>query len=408
MPGWTPEFIVVDYETAIGDLGSTEAWHPDFRVVSMAASWRAEDGSLKSDYVGGETAVDYFLEKIAAAGIPVVAHNVQFEMLVTSCRFPQLYDKLNWYCDTMRLTQNYDNGGDAFAMALPSLDAQLDAAEAGEDPDEPEYVGGLSLVNACRRILNEPDHKREAYGWLRANIAECRPGREGQFLTRLPRDLFVRYNVADTEATLRLYEFLVHYYDRAAFDWRFDHGLYLSSVRRIVGAKVRGVRVDREALSAYAEEVELEIVAIGVAFRERFDEQIRAVERLRLLDAVRERKTLRGRRNFVRRYRGGADTAVAAVRFNPGSNKQLESLFVGQLGLVPQFLTDKGSPSFRSAHLSQWGDGGDMLRTRRKRLLVLKQCQALLSLSAVDGRWHMDLRAAGTATGRYAGGTHGG
>ena len=45
-----------------------------------------------------------------------------------------------------------------------------------------------------------------------------------------------------------------------------------------------------------------------------------------------------------------------------------------------------------------------MLVRRRKRLLVKQQAQALIALAEYDGHWHPDIRVAGTATGRMAGG----
>ncbi len=98
------------------------------------------------------------------------------------------------------------------------------------------------------------------------------------------------------------------------------------------------------------------------------------------------------------------DAKAEQFLFNVGSNKQLAALFVGKLKMTPKFVTKTGQPSFKSAFLSQWGEGGDMLKKRRKRLLVLKQCDSLLALSEYDGRWHVDLKACGTTTGRFAGG----
>jgi DNA polymerase I-like protein with 3'-5' exonuclease and polymerase domains len=289
-----------------------------------------------------------------------------------------------------------------------SLDEQLDRLEAGEEYEEEElrWIGGLGLANAVQRILNLPDHKEEAHQWLRLNVAEAR-GKLGKYLGRLPRALLERYNVGDTEATLRLYAFLVGHFARLGYDWRLDHTLYFSTVRSVVAAKIRGVRVDREALATYAKQVGREIEEISGSFSARFAVEICAVERGRLLKQIRKRKTLRGRKQFVRRYRMGSGSAVEDVRFNVGSNNQLAALFVSTLGMEPKFKTDKGAPSFRSAVLSQWGSGGEVLKTRRKRMLVLKQAEALLELSAVDGRWHVEIKVAATSTGRLAGGSHG-
>jgi hypothetical protein len=117
--GFIPECICADYETELHGVGSTEYWHPDFRVVSAAFSWFTADGEIRSEFVEGEHAVFYFLERVVAADIPLIAHNVPFEMGVTACRFPEIAAKAVWCADTMRLVQVFDNGGDAFAAPLP-------------------------------------------------------------------------------------------------------------------------------------------------------------------------------------------------------------------------------------------------------------------------------------------------
>jgi hypothetical protein len=414
---YNPPFIVFDYETSVDGKGSTEFYRHDFRVDSMATTHRDENDDVVSKFIVGEDAVRAELERIVAAGIPVVAHNIQFEMGVTNCRFPSVSADIKYHADTMRLAQVYDNnGGDSFEIVSDgesvSLDEMLEDVESGDDKGEPKkakYISlsGLGLSICARRILKEKEsHKDEAYAWIRANVPECKKRKEGQYLTRLPADLLERYNVGDTEVTLRLYEHMTRTFAGIKYDWRFDHRLFIGSVRQLVEAKIRGVLVDRESLRANVETVKAEIVAIEKQFLETFADDIRQVERMRLLEAVRGRKTLRGRKKFVERYRVGHDTAVEAVRFNCGSNKQLESLFGDVRRIECKFRTAKGSGSFKSAHLSQWGDGGLILQTRRKRLIVQKQMEALLALSEYDGRWHLDLRACGTATSRYSGGSH--
>lgn len=415
----TPEFAIIDYETVVGERGSTEFYRHDFRVASMAATWPTATG-FESAYFVGEQAVRQFLTKCVDTGVRLSAHNIQFEMGVTMCRFPDLYPRINWYFDTMRLVQVYDNGGDKFAVEAPlSLDDMLDMELGIVEDDEqepvskkkkkpkPKSIAGLGLKAALKRVLRETlSHKDEAHEWLRANVDGCRVGNEGTFLSRLPDDLSRRYNVGDTEGAFRLFRFITERLHKVGYDWKFDHGLYLKSVRQIVGAKRVGVPVDRVRLNDYRKVVAKEIEEIELEFGRQFRNEIAAVERGRTLDAIRKLKTLRGRKNFLRRYRMGTESAVKAVRFNVGSNKQLAALFVDQIGITPVFRTNKGAPSFKSALLSQWGSGGDILKARRKRLLVFKQVEALLALTAYDGRWHHDLRACGTATGRYSGGQH--
>lgn len=405
---YKPPFVVWDVETEENGHGSTEFYRPAFRVTSAAFSWIAEDGSTKSEFVQGEDAVLLRLQRIVSAGIGLVAHNAQFEMGVLACRFPTINAGVVWLADTMRLVQVYDNGGDPLAFEyVETLDDLVDAVESGEEEERKiVFLAGLGLVKACMRILKLPDHKKEAHEWIRTNIPECKAGKEGGYLNRLPSDILERYNVGDTEYALKLYLHITQHFAKIGYDWKVDHRLYFSSVKRIVEAKVRGINVDRIAVAAYRDAISSEIERIGVGFKEKFAGPISAVERDRLLSEVRKRKTLRGRRKYVARVKGNPELFADDVRFNVGSNKQLAALFVGQLRMVAKFKTDSDQPSFRSAVLHQWGDGGDMLKLRRKRMLVMKQCESLLALTEHDGRWHVDLKACGTSTGRFAGGSN--
>lgn len=413
---YKPPYMVFDYET--GEVqpngttkASTEAYRKEFRILSCAFGWLTKDGTFKSHYCKGEHDTYEYLERVSRAGIPLVAHNIQFEKLVTKCRYPDLYPNLLWHADTMRLVQNYDNGGnDMFIQEqlYTDLDAMLDAVEAGEDVVRTVSLGGLGLVKAAKRILGAEDHKTEAYEWIRANVEEWSKGKkEGMFLDRLPDNILERYNVADVEITLKLYEFIIRKFKEEKFDWQLDHGLFLGTVEFLVDAKIEGVLIDRERLQSYAQEVQKEFEDIGIRFRAELEGPIREVERTRLLLRIRKCKTLRGRKKLLKRFRAGDGKLHDEVRFNVGSNTQLAALFVNTLGMVPKFVTDSGQPAFRSAVLGQWGQHGEVLLKRRKRLLVLKQCQSLLELSAYDGRFHIDLKACGTATSRFAGGSHG-
>ena len=413
-----PAFVLIDFETSENGKGSTEFYRKNFRVDSMAASWFAEDGSIKSKYLEGEDAITAFLARLVREEIPYVAHNVQFELGVLKCRFPTVADKLSFHADTMRLAQIFDNGGDKFAVAAPLtydeelgafLDKEGDEDEEGEKPKKKKKAkgtAGLGLVKCALRILKLPDHKSEAHAWIRANVPECKEGKEGKFLNLLPRDIAERYNVADTEVALKLYKHCVDYFKEIGYDWTKDHRFYFNSVKLLVGAKIRGVAVQRTQLSGYRESVAAEIAQMGADFRATFEKQILAVERERLAKYVGGCKTLRGKKRRVQRYKRGDPKAVVEVRFNVGSNHQLESLFIVQLGHEPRFKTPKGKPAFRSSVLHVYGEGGNMLAKRRKRLLVLKQSEALLELSEYDSRIHFDLKACGTATSRYSGGQH--
>lgn len=371
--------IAIDFETALTDgTPSLDYYRPDFRAVSAAAAVRYDDGDMHTEFLDGEAAIERFL---AGTTQTLIVHNAQFEHGVLKHRFPGHESRIAW--DTMRLAQVADNGG----------------------------LTGLGLQACVKRWLpmEHHDHKAEYHTWLREN-AGAKKGKEGQHLTSLPPDMLREYNIKDAVVTLRLYERLTEFLASLSYDPSLDHALYLSSARLASDAKARGARVNREALEAYVKEIDKEVLFVETSFRERFAVPIASIEgeaRTYWLGAL---KTPQGQ---LRRFEALADD-VSLFRFNLGSNQQLEALFVGSLGIAPKFWTKpaKGrdpetftpQPSFKAAHLSTYGEGGEMLVRRRKRLLVKQQAEALLALSEHDGAWHPDLRVAGTATGRMAGG----
>lgn len=424
MSKWKPELIVLDYETALltGEA-STEFWRKDFRVESCAFTWVDEHGKYKSEFLQGEADIGDMLRKISAAQIPVWVYNIGFELGVTMCRFPGI--DLLWGGDVMRLVQVYDNGsGD---RNMDTVEDELDRAMAealGEDYEEPtgKYTPGFSLAAAVKRILpaDYHDHKDEAYDWIRANVPECTGRKQpGAFLNHLPYDIMVRYNIGDTENTLRLYEKIVADFAEEGYDWTRDHALYMGSAYPIVKKMVEGVPVDREKLAAYGEELVQEMADIDQTFLTEFAKEIEKIEAARAEKFIMEPKTVAGQQRRIKRLQDDAAKYKAnpeaehgnksnkyweKVKFNPGSTKQLAMLFVDLLGITPQFFTEKGAPAFGAAFLKQWGSGGELLNKRNKRRLVLNQVNNLLALTEYDGRWHLSLKLAGTKSGRYAGG----
>lgn len=393
--------VVFDVETVERVDGawvaSTEAYRPNFRVSSCAFAFA--DGS-PSEFIVGEDAVGDRLRQLQDR--PMVVHNVSFESMVVKCRWPDL--RLNYHADTMRLAQQFDNGGgdDAFEYIV-------DEEEILEEGDLPTVyrkpTSGLGLVVCSKRILGLADsHKDEAYSWLHEHVPGSK-GKEGRNLHRLPPDILARYNIADAEITLKLYKHITDYFTTIAFDWAFDYRLFMSTVEHIVDSKIRGVVVDRALLATNSAIVRAEVKTIEAAFLEKYASHMRDIEYQRAVTWILAPKTDRGKRKRLATYYTGTNKAmVKTLRFNTGSNKQLAELFVGRLGITPTFFTDKGAPSFKSAMLSQWGEGGEMLKTRRKRMLVLSQMESLEELSRFDGRWHVDLKTCGTSTGRMSGG----
>lgn len=400
-----PEVIAFDVETTGLDF-----WSPSFRVISAAFSWRNSKGELRNEYLEGEDDVLTQLQVIQERGIPLAAHNAAFELGVLKYRFSTIDLGLIKF-DTMRLVQVFDNGGrDATPATLSIVDelAMLDG--------DLVVKSGLGLEVSVNRLLAGPlrNYKQPYYKWLREHLG-VKAGTEGAHLSKLPPDLLASYNTADTDATLLLYEKCTKYFQEIGYDWSLDHHLHLTASLRIAEAKARGIRVNKLELVKSISRLSQETVAIKQAFKEKYAGPIAQIEERRFLECLGAYKTDKGRE--ARLTKGIPEE----LRFNPQSPQQLGELLLDRLGQTPTFWTKEAKksakarklnpdalpyvprPSFKAAHLHSYGEGGEMLVNLKKRNLVLTQCNKILELSG-DGYWHVDLKACGTKTGRYAGG----
>lgn len=382
---FTPDFLALDYETAdAGGMGSVEFWKPGFHAVSASITW-TQDGNKKSHWTRNPWDM---LREIADKKIPVIAHNISFEMAVTKACYPF---ELNWYADTMRLAALYD-GGDApeDMLAIP-----------GEE--EEVKRDGLSLSACCTRILGKADSKRQADLRIKELFPDVPVDEYGKYKPKLPETDLRAYNIGDTELTLDLFLFLQAFFEKEGYDWTIDHSLYLPECQLILDAQARGVIVDRLKLDAYRQSILTEVAQIEANFRTYHATDIAAVEDI-LWQKARDKYK-----------REETKATVPRPTFNTGSRNQLEMLFVNRLGMTPKFYTEgsteanakdpakKKTPSFAANHLNQFGEGGTILSTRGKRLIVAGQAGKLLELSEADGLWHMGIKPHGTKTGRGAG-----
>lgn len=298
-------------------------------------------------------------------------------------------------------------------MTEPTLTLEQSIAlELGETTEEElgknwAKSRGLSLEACAMRFLPESahGHKKVAHSYLQEHHGIKKA--HGQYLHLLPPDILEAYNIADTNITMALYQELTE--RLRGFDWRKDWQLYTLRIEHMNKAYNRGIKIDRERLYQYILDIESEIAAMESLFMDQFRSEIDAVRDMKLLEAVEwandpELKKDKARIARFERLATGAEDE-RWYGFNIGSNLQLEMLFCGVLKMVPKFLTPKGKPSFKSTHLSQWGEGGKILLKRKKRMLVLQQAVNVYLSSEYDGRTHPQVRAAGTRTGRVAGGS---
>lgn len=364
---------VIDFETS-----GLNFWSPDFKVVSMAVSWINEDtDQIQNWFTKDFNAMVRMFKRMIQLGDQIVAHNLAFEYGVTTTCFKGHVDldNLLWWADTARLAQMTDNGG------------------AGSDKQ-----ARFGLDQCVMRLLPKQywSHKKEADDWIKQNVRlnDVKKRKWGRkipwtiyytkerapkkkeipgYRDRLPVDILEKYNKADTDNTLRLYQVCLKMLEARGIDWRIDHEYYLGVTKLIVEAQLRGVRIKQAKLSKHVDAMSEKVEAIDQLFRSTFSSELEAIE------------------------------AKTGKKFNVNSKKQLASLFVEQLGMEPKILTPKGAPSFKAAHLSQWGDGGLLLRDRGKFLKIIEHSTKLIEVSQEDGLWHLSLRTTGTRTGRFAG-----
>jgi hypothetical protein len=360
-------------------------YRDDFVCISCAFAWHREDGSIKSVVKRGESDIEAFLKRLAESNVPLICFNHQFEYGVTKARFPGLESL--WTVDAMRLVQMTDNGGPEYE------DKQRDSWDEDAWLDDlmgTEKKSGLSLDAAITRFL-PPDcqgHKQRAL-----DLIVSRGGRKGDFHL-LTEDELSAYNADDAINTLKLYQTLTEILAGRGINWNVDHELYLSTSRLCADAKCRGIKIDFKALNSHIDAKKKALEQISTAFISAHQEAIKQVES-RLLDRALSKVKTRAAKDRLR---------ANPPRFNTRSTDQLAMLFVDVLGIQPKFRTEKGKPSFSKKLLGQWGAGGLMLAKQRTELIELKQGESLLDLGEYDGRWHQDIKTAGTRTGRLSGG----
>ncbi len=419
---FTPgQIVAIDYETADRRGASFEYFQAGFHVTSMAATWRDEGGSIKDWFHTDSNEIYQFLQILIKANCKIVAHNLPFEYGVTLKVYPDIADQLNWFADSARLSQLRDSGGEEFQEPNLSLDDMM-ALEAEETTVEELRKAhykkqGMSLENCAARFLPEDqhNHKRVAHDYLRDQCGIKK--KFGSYLHLLPQDLLELYNIADTRVTLALYEQHVAFFEDIKFDWQRDWSLYTTRMRLISRAYIDGIIIDRPALLKYIIAIEQEVKDIEAHFADVMSQALADAQVYRYRKLMREwvgGPTKLKTESSILKYRLKRFDKVMSgemdhmwKNFKVGSGRQLKELFCDVLKMAPQFLTPKGSPSFKAAHLSQWGVGGEILQKRRKRLIVLQQCINTYLASAHDGRVHCAVKVSGTRTNRVSGGRDG-
>lgn len=390
---YIPSVMTLDFETALTDGTPTvEMYRKEARVITASFAYRNSKGEISTKYKIGEENIETMLRKCKQLNIPIVVHNYQFEFLCLVTRFKGLEDILK--VDTMRLVQMYDNGGrgqEEYYPAMMNIEDHLAYLEGKYVPKS-----GLGLGSSISRILPKEENYKKQY----KDLITSRGGKGFKDLNLLTPEELEKYNTLDAIVTLKLYEALVKEFENLNIDWKKDHKLYISTAQQVTFAKIQGIKIDKEKLKDHITSKENALKEIKDSFRAYFSKEIEILEKRYSAEYLDTFKSTKGR------IQASEKLKEVPIVFNTRSNKQLKELFCDTLNMTPKYFTKKGSPSFAAKFLSQWGEGGELLKGQKRALVELKQGEALDKLSDYDGRWHVDIKAAGTATNRLAGGSH--
>lgn len=375
------KLIALDFETGTdnSNLDGLDVWHSDVEVKSLAISYYRKGGELVSKFYISQNQILRELTKISVNKIPILVFNATFELLVFKSKYPHL--KFNVVADAMRLTQQ----------------------------EMTEVEGGFGLKNAVKHFFpNESHYEKDIYNWIENNIKidgkKILKADQPKYLHLAPIDILRDYNVSDTIFTLKLYRLILD-------KWRLkgvkedkidlDHKIYLLKAQRIVNAKYYGVRVNTKLLRQNIENLDNKIKSIDEEFINTYKNEIQQVREILwesyIQNGLKTVKTDKGRLNWTKEKK-------QCPEFLINSTDHLRILFIEVLKQTPKKFTNKGNVSFSKDNIHQF-EGVGLLTKRGSYLQARNQMKNLLGLADIDGMWHIDLKAAGTKTGRNAGGT---
>lgn len=257
--------------------------------------------------------------------------------------------------------------------------------------------GQLGLGKCVERFLGQ-NHKTKYLDYLVANH-NIKPSKLGENLHLLPPEMAEEYNLSDTVVTLKLFYHLQSMFADLNYDYTYDHGLYASLCRLISKSRGLGVEVDRKLAKNNIISLENSIKDLQDKFTTMFQKEILEIEEENKVAYLAGYKSEKGREKATLRIQ----LEPELVAFNLQSGPHKKRLFMDKLGLFPKYLTKSGQPSFSKTFLSQWGEGGMLLFTKGTLTITLDQLKKVYKRSKDDSKWHIDLMAAGTTTGRCKG-----
>ena len=390
------DVVSLDFET-----NTLNMYEPTAKVVSVAIS-KYINGEIKSWYVDDPAKIKSLLKKLEKEQAPLLVYNYSFEALVMLTQYPDI--KLNFQVDLLRLVQQ----------------------EATQWTEK-----SFSLKVAVRKLLPEKYHgyENKLKDWIKQNILytdvygnKKSPNEDtwGRFINRAPDELLKEYNTIDTIVPILIYEKLWNKWlieerkglqDDEGYtleEMSFDHIIYLKKCERLAKAKIRGIKIDIYGLLCAFHSTKNKIIKNKKDFYKQHAKGIEEVQKRKVRALLREK--MKKLKSDAGRARWTLEFATKHIAekdpFKITSGKQLAMLFVNVYKQEPKFFTETNQPSFKADFLHQW-KGAEILQEKGKLNQAFKQIRNIIYLSYKTGVFHPDIKAAGTVTGRLAGGKDG-
>lgn len=385
------KFLVVDLETDNTEGHGLDYFRQDYRVISASVQVIDDAGESPPMFYTDIEVLKNDLNWAADSGYTFLVYNAGFD------------------CGVMKHhlgIRNAFNAIDVWRLFNYTCLTVTDKfAKAGVEKRDTKLNG------AVKYLFGVKDYKAEYLDYFIEKGLAKDHKKAHAMVAQLPPELLEKYNNADTEWTWKVYQECVRRLESWGIDWRLDHWGYIWEAELYSDAFVRGITVDRDALSGSVATLTQEIAAERKILKAA-PEVVEAEKRCNQISVkltkplIRRWKEAHGLdRSYVI---GEAETeAVIEWRrgqlwkpFNFRSSKQKRVLFLDVMGLPVEKLTKSGNPELSKKTLGAYGNIGKQLLSMLLKMKELDECLAILELSEYDGKIHTSLRSGSTVSGR--------
>ncbi len=385
----------LDIET----YGSLYPWGGEIVGVGIASDVNDYN---ESTYTTGEKNIEELLTSLSQKQTPLIAYNLQYEMLWFNYKYPHL--KFNWV-------------GDSAVMAL----LENNSDEVGEDEQ--------NLKSTTQRMFCVEPYEKELKDYIRSTY-KCKVSEWGKYIGISPVDLVGQYCRNDCWYTLKIWNNCSYLLNGREHLMKF----WIEEIEATVCQNMYGCPVDRPLVLANLEQVQTQIRKAYAVFFEneivkthmptvsitRFlkDEYygrytgLKAFEKFPLTPEEFIQECNAG--TFKAKYGVSGKSIEQYIQenpFNPNSTTQLQMFFEEtklfwdekhQRHIWP-LLTEKGAASFTEDSIYKYGEVGYILHSAIEVKKVSEKLVKLEEDSRHQDTAHFSINTVATKTGRISG-----